>query len=344
MQELLTIIILTFNRPKILKELLRYHAEFRGNIIVADGSKKPEYINASCDRIRYIHLPSEGHDFYSVQERLKAAIYIVKTPYVLLHADRRFVTHSGINVCLDFLEKNRNVSAADGRYIYFTGPEGNYSAIPHYYVRNYFSTTAEDFKQRMKDSYEFGYRPNFYSVMRTEVWKDYVDYFPADVLKVHVCFTEFFLQMVVCMHGKIACLPVLFSGLLPAKKEFNTNVKAYKHPVIDDIMRNKWQIVIHALASVLALRSGLDERECISLAQKNFEEFSHHVTIQYSRQDTPPTLEEHLAPLGKEAVQELARLRESCKLLFPIPLEQKFRASVPYRAARKIYRLLLGKP
>ncbi|MCC8189076.1 MAG: TIGR00180 family glycosyltransferase, partial [Planctomycetes bacterium] len=116
----LTMIIPTYERPDLLSKVLRYHNDFPGTIIVADGSALPSLTGTDGDRVRLLHMPGDLVDDGNLTDRLRAAVAMVDTDYIMMHADRRITTANGYRAAVEFLDANPAYVAADGRYVLFS--------------------------------------------------------------------------------------------------------------------------------------------------------------------------------------------------------------------------------
>ena len=97
----ITMLIPTSGRRALLKWVLESHRDFPGQIIIADGSPEPSSLESGNGKIRYFHVPDDGPLYGSgYLSRLRAAIGLVETPYMLIRADSCFTTNSGISRCL----------------------------------------------------------------------------------------------------------------------------------------------------------------------------------------------------------------------------------------------------
>lgn len=123
--KLLTLIIPTYNRPKLLQRILDFYSKYNLNfdVIIADSSKSVnKKLNKKIVKLfpklntRYIDKFSSNlvshHKFAKI-------VKFVKTKYLCFCADDDFLIPNGLNEAVNFLEKNPSYSAAHGTYIHF---------------------------------------------------------------------------------------------------------------------------------------------------------------------------------------------------------------------------------
>jgi len=119
MTKKLTILIPTMNRSIFLIRQLRYYSEmgFQGCICIGDSSNKEQlsYTKKALENLnKELHIIHkefpELNEFMCTQQLVK----LVNTPYVVWVADDDFLVPSGLNMCVDFLENNKEFSAAQG--------------------------------------------------------------------------------------------------------------------------------------------------------------------------------------------------------------------------------------
>ncbi len=168
-----TVLIPTYNRAHLLKDLLSYYRglRFPHPIIVADSSPEPirqanQDIVDACREvldIRYERYPEDIDPLLKILQGLRQ----VTSEYVVICADDDFIVPKGIDQCVRFLEQHPDYSVAHGRAaraLCYT----NHSAGDKLYIGPYPVSTIEvdDPKARL-ELHLSRYRPTFYSVHRT---------------------------------------------------------------------------------------------------------------------------------------------------------------------------------
>ena len=118
MNNLITVLIPTYNRSNELNRLLHFLADIGNSfpIIVLDGGDEAsgKQNMAMCSSFRNV----EHHKFPSslhLGKRLEQGLHLVKTPYFLFCGDDDFFFPDAVSNCLDFLEKNSDYAAAIGQ-------------------------------------------------------------------------------------------------------------------------------------------------------------------------------------------------------------------------------------
>lgn len=215
-----SIIILTYNRPGYLRRVLDYYSGFKVgyNIVVADSSsdenkiKNEETIFSLPDlKVLYLgHYPSEiepGHKFADALDR-------VETEYCLSCADDDFIAPRGIERSIDFLEKNKDFSIAQGQEIAFYPRMKEKGEKKFYWKIEYLfrSDTLPDAKSRLVEQMTNYSVPTFYGVYRTNFLKMIF----RETLKSvnHARFRELLLAVLTLVHGKMEC----WNGLYAARE------------------------------------------------------------------------------------------------------------------------------
>lgn len=125
MNNLVDLIIPTFNRPDFLERILNYYSTYGKdfNFIIADSSnstnkrRNKKIISTYAKlNIRYLDkFPQNLQQHNKFAEMIKFA----KSKYCVFCADDDFIIPNGIKEAVNFLEKNSDYSAAHGTYISF---------------------------------------------------------------------------------------------------------------------------------------------------------------------------------------------------------------------------------
>ena len=163
----LTIVCVTYERPKFVGRLIEYwQKNFNGaKFFIIDGSDEhleEKYLKKINEKkINYVHMRK-----VSIHQRYVYIQKILKTKYFQLVADDEIFTKSGIECCLDFLEKNADYSACCGKMILFTPllKKEVFAFSPYSLYSNDVSIKAERVKTWLAHS-----QPNtIYSIARSE--------------------------------------------------------------------------------------------------------------------------------------------------------------------------------
>ena len=122
LDNLLTIVIPTYNRYKYLLRLLKYYNSygFPARILILDASsdnpEKPDLLSMlGNNQVEYRRFPPDIRP----EEKLAQGIQNISTRYAVICADDDFITPTGLEKSIDFLEGNKDYVVAHGRYITF---------------------------------------------------------------------------------------------------------------------------------------------------------------------------------------------------------------------------------
>ena len=161
-QNLITVVVPTFNRPFHMCRSARYWSNFGSKFIVADGSQ----INQSAlvpQVPQYIWEPD-----LSMTQRWYLALESVKTKYVLFCADDDFIGFDAIVQCLDFLENNPGFSCAQGCYLSFkSNPRGKIDAYKEYEGIENYPLYSDHLEDRITKGFRY-YFHTMYGVQKTD--------------------------------------------------------------------------------------------------------------------------------------------------------------------------------
>lgn len=165
---LFTLIVPTYNRPGHLARLLKFLSAHRVNfpILILDSSRSEiQKINAEFAekielRIRHIKHATT----IEACEKFLSGVDAVETPYSAFCADDDVVIPLGLQMAIEFLERNREYSAAHGSYFDFSEGDG---FVLHRlcYWRN--TLTANGVLERIVDLLR-DYEATCYAVHRTK--------------------------------------------------------------------------------------------------------------------------------------------------------------------------------
>ncbi len=162
MNDQLTIVIPTHNRPLPVKRAIDYYSRWGCRVIVCDSSlhfsKETGYEN-----IDHLHFP--GQNF---SEKIFNALQLVTTPFACLCADDDFLSQDGIRRGMDFLDLNKEYVSVQGRYIQFWLAGKYIPCVPLYKPAfgNHFGEDSPE--QRILSSARSGMH-QLYSLHRTDI-------------------------------------------------------------------------------------------------------------------------------------------------------------------------------
>ena len=165
---MLTLVLLSNNRPKFLKRSVLFWSKFTFKVIIVDGSdisQKDWVEKNSNSNISYIH------DKSPFPKRLKIGAELIATKYAIFAPDDEYYLPTTLERCVEFLEKNQEYVAINGVAIGFSYEQNKvigFSQYPEWIDRQ---RIEEDPKERII-SHMSNYTNNLtVSVTRANLWK-----------------------------------------------------------------------------------------------------------------------------------------------------------------------------
>lgn len=163
----LTIVIPSFGRQDFLTRQISYWSASEVNLLILDGSEKAMPLGSLPSRVNYVHMPT---DFF---QRMQAAADCVTTPYVALLGDDDLYLPSGLEACIEHLERERRDVGAVGRAMYFFEQEGQVFVSEKNPESSNYPPTVMTGLDRLRDYYHPGKIGAIaYGVFRATSWKD----------------------------------------------------------------------------------------------------------------------------------------------------------------------------
>ena len=162
----LTIVIISYNRQKYLKRIIKFWSNYKVNILIIDGSLnklEDDYINHK--NLTYIHSQK------SLYERYLNSVDFIKTEFVILACDDEFYLPSALRSCINFLLSNPSYSSCGGRAIGFRTKEKKIFGIRQYSKLKDFDLIDNNAKVRAHTHFSAYVPAHFYSVITTNIWK-----------------------------------------------------------------------------------------------------------------------------------------------------------------------------
>jgi glycosyltransferase domain-containing protein len=179
LSELLTVVLITHNRPAFLRRAVQFYSSLPCKILVLDSSIQPsEGIAGHLASVDYRHLPQFG--YWGIQAKLAYGVEQVITPYMVFAADDDFIVHNALCDSVAFLEANQDYGMCHGYCLMYLTLANSVS----YYRRDkkvcedYSSEHAQD---RVLD-YMGQYIPPFYAVHRTALLRDWYAVMPEGTI------------------------------------------------------------------------------------------------------------------------------------------------------------------
>ena len=164
LQENLTVIMPTHKRENYLRRSINYWRHFDVRVIIVDSS--PDVVNIETPtHIEYHHCVGQGFS-----AKVKKAMDMVQTPYVVMCPDDDFQTEQGLVACIEFLEQNPDYSCAQGRHICFKQDNGEILVKEIYRSEDDFHVNDKEVTARVEKGL-FNYNLWYWSVHRSDVLK-----------------------------------------------------------------------------------------------------------------------------------------------------------------------------
>ncbi|USU02126.1 TIGR00180 family glycosyltransferase [Pseudomonas siliginis] len=165
LDELLTVVLITHNRPAFLRRAVKYYSDLPCKIMVLDSS--PERPEGDFSAVDYHHVPQFA--YWGMQAKLAYGVEQLTTPYMVLAADDDFILHDSLAESVGFLQANPDYGMCHGYCLMYLTLAGGVS----YYRRD--KKVQEDYcseqaQERVID-YMSQYIPPFYAVTRTDLMK-----------------------------------------------------------------------------------------------------------------------------------------------------------------------------
>lgn len=200
--ELLTIGMITCGRPDMVYLNLRRMRAFKCRIVIADGSLTAMDASYFPSNVTYIHVPDGNF-----VTRMQALFTAATTPYFAFAAERRMVSWSAYEKCVQFLQHSPDFSCASGRSAYITPPD---DITPAYIFDEGFDGYRQANPLQRFHACIQKYQPLFYGVLRKNIFDK--KNFPPELWRL----SEFYIQFMLIIHGKAAILNLLYERILPS--------------------------------------------------------------------------------------------------------------------------------
>lgn len=217
LNELLTVVLISHNRPAFLRRAMKYYGALPCKVLVLDSATEP--FNGELPDVDYRHVPQFAYSGF--QAKIAHGVEQVTTPYMVLAADDDFIVHDALFDSVDFLEENRDYGMCHGYCLmYLTlGDSVSYYRRDKKVCEDYSSERAQD---RVVD-YMRQYLPPFYAVTRTDLMKSWYSLLPPG--------TSFQWQeighvyyMLACAKARILPIPYVVREINYGNSEHNTEV------------------------------------------------------------------------------------------------------------------------
>jgi glycosyltransferase domain-containing protein len=204
--EVVTVLIFSCNRPDYLKKAIKYWSQYKGPVIVADGSIG-RILDPISKNIEYLHRPGTG-----LIERIQEMSNKVNTRYAVLAPDDDFIGFEGLQSILKFLNEHPDYSSAQGLYTRFSG-ENSPSYISWFWDYCYAAkySHVDSSEERILVAMSHPIMHYCYSVMKLECLKSTLGMFDGideDSMPPSTFELSFIFSLM--SHGKYATLPIFY--------------------------------------------------------------------------------------------------------------------------------------
>ncbi|KOY01466.1 TIGR00180 family glycosyltransferase [Pseudomonas nunensis] len=172
LNELLTVVLISHNRPAFLRRAMQYYGDLPCKVLVLDSAT--EHYQGELPDVEYQHVPQFAYSGF--QAKIAYGVEQVTTPYMVLAADDDFIVHEALAESVDFLEANDDYGMCHGYCLMYL----TLGASVSYYRRD--KKVCEDYSsERPQDrvvEYMRQYLPPFYAVTRTSLMKSWYALLP----------------------------------------------------------------------------------------------------------------------------------------------------------------------
>ncbi|MDR3429058.1 TIGR00180 family glycosyltransferase [Silvimonas sp.] len=203
--QLLTLVLLTHNRPQFLARAIRYYSAMPCTLLIMDSSAESniwaveQYGN---ERTSYQHCGD--CDYSQIMLKIRRGTNLVTTPYMAFVTDDDFTLEGGLVQGLDFLQANPDYALCHGYCLMYLAD----GERVHYFLRD--RKVVEDYAGASEDrimSFMDNFIPPFYAIARSTVFKDWFDLIPDDIRWEYNEFGEALYKLA---RGKARILPIPF--------------------------------------------------------------------------------------------------------------------------------------
>ena len=113
LNELLTVVLITHNRPAFVRRAVKFYSALPCRILVLDSSAMvTDGIDGDYPGVDYRHLPQFG--YWGMRAKLDYGVQQVTTPYMVFAADDDFIVHDALDASVSFLEANPDYGMCHG--------------------------------------------------------------------------------------------------------------------------------------------------------------------------------------------------------------------------------------
>lgn len=313
MNELITLIIPTYNRHRYLNRILEYYKDCSFQIIAADSTNNVYNSTSPKPRsFQYLHYPD-----VSLTQKLEAALNEVNTKYVVMCADDDFIIPERIFECVNFLEHNKQYSALQGNSISYKKEDLNSTAIQFSIMYDNPVPNIEDENplERLKELFR-SYRTIFSAVQYTNNLK--FAFKDAGKVVENLYLNEYLTVMVPVISGKYKELPFLYQVREYAENSGDKVTDNLDKILYDEKYKNEFNNFIALLANKVAVLTKEDETKVQEELRNILQRFSQSSVLQrkpkISFKKRIGLLVHHIPVLGKQLIKKNRELEKAADM------------------------------
>jgi glycosyltransferase domain-containing protein len=263
--ELLTVVLITHNRPAFLRRTVQYYSTLPCKVLVLDSSPEPtEGVEGRFASIDYRHVPQ--YEYWGIQRKLSYGIEQVTTPYMVFAADDDFILHDALAESVSFLEANADYGMCHGYCLmYLTLAKSvNYFRRDRKVCEDYASEHGQDRALEYMEQFI----PPFYAVHRTSLLREWHALMPEG--------TSFEWQEIGHVYYMLACAKARILPIPYIVREINYYGSEHSTDVFVSLASNRPQAVAEReafagfLASLPTGITGLDPEQTKAFALDSF--------------------------------------------------------------------------
>jgi glycosyltransferase domain-containing protein len=310
MDELITLLIPTYNRHQYLKRILEYYQDCSFHVIVADSSKNGYNSTTPQPRsFQYLHFPD-----ISLTQKLETALNEVKTKYVVMCADDDFIIADRIFDCINFLENNKEYSAVQGNAISYKKEDLNGSKIgfSSLYENPVQEIVNDNLLERLKELFE-AYRTTFSAVHYTDNLK--FAFKSAGKVIQNLYLNEYLTAIIPVISGKYKELPFLYQVRESAEDSDGKTTDNLDKILHDEKYKNEFKNFIAFTANKMAALIKDDETKMQEELKNILQRFSQSPLLQrrtrISFKKRIGLLVQHIPIVGEQLIRKNRELEKA---------------------------------
>lgn len=313
MNELITLLIPTYNRHQYLNRILEYYKDCSFHVIAADSTKNVYNSTTSKPHsFQYLHYSN-----ISLTQKLEAALNEVKTKYVVMCADDDFIIPDRIFDCINFLENNKAYSAVQGNGISYKKEDldGAKTGFSILYENPVQEIVNDNPLQRLKELFE-SYRTIFSAVHYTDNLK--FAFKDAGKVVQNLYLNEYLTVIVPIISGKYKELPFLYQVREYAEDSGDKTTDNLDKILIDEKYKNEFNNFMAFAAGKVATLTKENETKLQEELRHIFQKFSQSPLLQrrtrISFKKRIGLLVKHIPVVGEQLIKKNRELEKAADM------------------------------